>query len=163
MGFAKAKYVIAVCDSCGPDWWLGRFDTAPAFESKATARKELVDTFEWQIKRRIDGTFHMACGACANTADCVRYGHDWAPPDVFNSSRPGVVDEPIPPFCRRCSKVRSDPAPPHLHPESMDADLPADQELLLTAIEASDFPETDCADDDAYHLAMRDLQRKIGN
>lgn len=130
MALEKTTYVVAVCDSCGPDWWDdGETDYAPLFITAQAARQNLAANYEWRITRQIDGRLRMICSACANAEDCDRYGHDWG----ANTARSTV--------CRRCSYFPHADNPPAGHPESMTAELPADQEEALAALDAELFPE----------------------
>ncbi|HEY0936019.1 MAG TPA: hypothetical protein VGD91_20040 [Trebonia sp.] len=125
MSLDKVTYLVAVCDSCGPDWWIGLADNAPVFLTREQARTRVVADYEWRIQRQLDGRFRMICATCADTEDCRDYGHTWPDPDP---------DDAVP-LCRRCH-TRLDNQPPAGHPDTM-TPLPADQEALLATLDAT--------------------------
>jgi hypothetical protein len=137
MAFEQATIVYAICDECGPDWWIVNLDLdgRPWWTSTAAAREQLAGIFGWSITGRGRRT-RMLCDACTSKADCQRHGHDWryTPPTHWNGCtlRPSYD-------CQRCGTTRSAVLPPG-HPESLDLELPQEQEEMLAALDAELFP-----------------------
>lgn len=135
MSLEKTVLFAAVCDGCGPDWWIGTAETAPLFASRTIALDALRDEYEWLIERQVDGTHSMVCEACAGKQECARYGHKW-----FRASAddPRRIDPAID-MCSRCNIIRRDDDPPPGHPDSMTAVLSdADEEWLAEMDELLD-------------------------
>lgn len=135
MSLEKTVLFAAVCDGCGPDWWIGTAETAPLFASRTQALEQLRDEYEWLIERQIDSTHSMVCEACAGKQECARYGHD---PYRASADDPRRID-PALYMCRRCDAVIRDDEPPAGHPDSMTAVLSdADEERLAEMDELLD-------------------------
>jgi hypothetical protein len=132
MSLEKTVLFAAVCDGCGPDWWIGLAETAPLFASRTQALEQLRDEYEWLIERQVDGTHHTICEACAGKQECARYGHKW-----FRASAddPRRID-PVIDMCSRCNIIRRDDAPPPGHPDSMTRELSDAEEEYLAALDA---------------------------
>ena len=141
MSFEKTTCVLVICDGCGPDWWEDSDAMQPHFISAQAARKQLTEE-GWRFTRQIDESLSMLCPECAGKQDCEERGHDWFRASADDERRL----DPAVHLCSRCNKVRRDDEPPAGHPDSMDVELPAEQEALLAEIEAAVFPE----DDDAF-------------
>jgi hypothetical protein len=137
MGFEKAGIVYAVCDGCEPDWWIVNLDLdgRPWWSSTQAAREQLAGIFGWSITGRRGRRTTMLCDACTSKADCKEHGHDgrYTPPTHWNGRtlRPSYD-------CQRCGATRSTVLPPG-HPESIDLELPHDQEEMLAALDAELF------------------------
>lgn len=153
MSFDKQYCFIAICDGCGPACW--ETEIAPHFASEAEARRELAAQYEWRIERELTGRFRMLCGRCADKQDCARYGCDTyvaeVDPDAETQKR-WEQDHPFPiVMCRRCLRVIRDDAPTGAdHPDSMDKDLPVEQEALLAELDRLTWP----ADTDTSAAAL---------
>jgi hypothetical protein len=145
--FDRVTCWVPSCDSCGPDWWNSDIVLTgpPHFHSKPSGQRELVDTYGWQITRRIDGTKQMLCAACADKADCDELGHDWRPADLDHGAEQQArwdVEHAVPVvLCARCGRVRRDFPPPPGHPETMTAEVSDADEEFLAALDAELFPE----------------------
>jgi hypothetical protein len=137
MAFRKISYLIPSCDGCGLAWSF--FDPAcaegipPHFASRAAALEQLPHDYGWQVRHRRLGCTVMACRTCA-AAGVIPAGEfrrwllvmaGW----VRRLVPFGPVRRPLP------------PGPGPRHPESLTAQLPAEDEELLAAIEDENFPE----------------------
>jgi hypothetical protein len=137
MAFRKISYLIPSCDGCGLAWSF--FDSAcadgipPHFACRAAALEQLPRDYGWQVRPRRLGRPLMACRTCA-AAGVIPAGafRGW----LLAAS--GWVRRVVP-FgpVRRALPARPGPG----HPESLTAELPAEDEELLAAIEDENFPE----------------------
>jgi hypothetical protein len=137
MAFRKISYLIPACDGCGLAWSF--FDPAcadgipPHFASRTAALTQLSADYGWQIARTRMGPRLMACRRCAAAGVIpATAGRAWLLAVAERIRR-------LVPF----GPVRAS-LPPGLgpgHPESMTVALPADQENLLTALDAEIFPD----------------------
>ena len=138
MAFRKISYLIPSCDGCGLAWSF--FDPAcadgipPHFAGRAAALEQLPRDYGWQIKALRFGPRLMACRACA-AAGVIPAGafQGWLLVMAGGVRRLvpfGPVRRPLP------------PGPGPRHPESLTAQLPAEDEELLAAIEDENFPES---------------------
>jgi hypothetical protein len=138
MGFRKISYLNPSCDGCGLAWSF--FDPAcadgipPRFASRAAALEQLSRDYGWQVRLCRFGRPLMACRTCAAAgvipAGTVRGLLLVATGWVRRLVPFGPVRRPLPP----------DPGP--RHPESLTAELPAEDEELLAAIEDENFGES---------------------
>ena len=137
MAFRNICYLIPSCDGCGLAWSF--FDPAcaegipPHFTSRAAALEQLPRDYGWQIRARRLGRPLMACRTCA-AAEVI-------PDGAFRGwllVAAGWVRQFVPFGPVRRSLT---PSPGPRHPESLSAELPAEDEELLAAIEDEDFPE----------------------
>ncbi len=137
MAFRKISYLIPVCDGCGLAWSFGEpacpEGIPPHFTSRTTALHHLPAGYGWQVTRTRMAPRLMACRRCA-VAGVVpaTAGRAWV------LAVAGQIRRMVP-----FGRVRA-PLPPGLgagHPESMTTALPADQEGLLTALDAQIFPD----------------------
>jgi hypothetical protein len=137
MAFRKISYLVPSCDGCGLAWSF--FDPActegipPHFASRSVALEQLPRDYSWQVRSRRLGRPLMACRTCA-AAGVI-------PDGAFRGwllVAAGWVRRFVPfgPFRRPLP-----PGPGPRHPESLTAELPAEDEDLLTAIEDENFPE----------------------
>jgi len=137
MAFRKISYLIPSCDGCGLAWSF--FDPAcadgipPHFACRTAALEQLARDYGWQVRPRRLGRPLMACRTCA-AAGVVPAGvlRGWLVA-VSGWVRRVVPFGPV----RRRLPVRPGPG----HPESLTAELPAEDEELLAAIEDENFPE----------------------
>jgi hypothetical protein len=136
MAFRKVSYLVPSCDGCGLAWSF--FDPAcadgipPHFADRGAALEQLRCDYGWQVRSRRLGHPLMACRACA-AAGVIPAGalRGWllAVAGWVRRLVPfGPVRRPLP------------PGPGPLHPESLTADLPPEDEDLLAAIENENFP-----------------------
>jgi hypothetical protein len=138
MAFRKISYLVPSCDGCGLAWSF--FDPAcaegipPHFASKAAALEQLPTDYGWQVCPRRFGRPLMACRTCA-AAGVIPTG----PFGRFLLAAAGWLRRLVPfgPLRRPFPAV-----PGHGHPESLTAELPPEDEELLTAIEDENFPES---------------------
>ena len=137
MAFRKISYLIPACDGCGLAWSF--FDSAcadgipPHFAGRAAALEQLPRDYGWQIKALRFGPRLMACRACA-AAGVIPAGafRGWllAMAGWVRRLVPfGPIRRPLP------------PGPGPGHPESLTAELPAEDEELLAAVEDENFPD----------------------
>ena len=138
MAFHRISYLIPSCDGCGLAWSF--FDLAcaegipPHFASRAAALERLPRDYGWQVRPRRLGRPVMACRTCA-AAGVI-------PAGAFRRwllVMTGWVRRLVPfgPVCRPLP-----PRPGLRHPESLTAQLPAEDEELLAAIEDENFGES---------------------
>ncbi len=137
MACRKIAYLIPSCDSCGVAWSFG--DPAceqgipPHFVSRAAALTHLSADYGWQITRTRMGPRLMVCRRCAAAgvipATAAR---------AWLLAAAGRIRRLVPfgPVRRHLS-----PGLGPGHPESMTTVLPAEQERLLTELDAETFPE----------------------
>jgi hypothetical protein len=137
MAFRKVSYLIPSCDGCGLAWSFA--DPAcpdgipPHFVSKAAARAQLPADYGWQVAWISVGPGLMVCHRCAAAwVMPVTVGRAWL------LLAAGWIRRLVPfgPIRRRLP-----PGPGPGHPESMTAVLPAEQEDLLTELDAEIFPD----------------------
>jgi len=138
MAFRKVSYLIPSCDGCGLAWSF--FDPAcadgipPHFADRGAALEQLPRDYGWQVCSFRFGRPLMACRTCA-AAGVIPAGmfRGWllATAGWVRRLVPfGPVRRPLP------------PRPGRGHPESLTAELPAEDEELLAAIEDENFPES---------------------
>ena len=138
MAFRKVSYLIPSSDGCGLAWSF--FDPAcadgipPHFADRGAALEQLPRDYGWQVRSFPFGRPLMACRTCA-AAGVIPAGalRGWllvAAGLVRRLVPFGPVRRPLPP----------DPGP--RHPESLTAELPAEDEELLAAIEDENFGES---------------------
>jgi hypothetical protein len=137
MAFRKISYLIRVCDGCGLAWSFFHPACAdgipPHFAGRAAAMEQLSRCYGWQVRTRRFGPRLMACRACAaaglSPAGASR-GWLLAVTGWVRRLVPfGPVRRPLP------------PSPGPGHPESLTAELPAEDEEWLAAIEDENFRE----------------------
>jgi hypothetical protein len=71
MSLRIARYLIAVCDRCGPGWWASDpacGSTSPHFLSELCAMEQLAADYGWIIRHRIFGETVMTCRGCSRNA-----------------------------------------------------------------------------------------------
>lgn len=137
MAFRKISYLIPSCDSCGLAWSFGdpgcEDGIPPHFASRAAAFAQLPSGYGWQITRIGMSPQLMACRRCAAAGVIpATAARSWLLAVAGRIRR-------VVPFGR----IRP-PLPAGLgpgHPESMITSLPAEQEGLLTALDAEIFPD----------------------
>jgi hypothetical protein len=133
VAFRKISYLIPSCDGCGLAWSFGDPACAegipPHFASRAAAVAQLPADYGWQVTRLRLCPRLMACRRCAAAGVIpATAGPSWL---LAGAGR-----------IRRL--VPLGPVPAGLgpgHPESMTTVLPAEQERLLTELDAETFPE----------------------
>jgi hypothetical protein len=137
MAFRKISYLIPACDGCGLAWSFGdptcMDGIPPHFVSRAAALTQLPADYGWQITRTRMGPRMMACRHCAAAGIIPA-----TPGRAWLLALAGQIRRWVP-----FGRARA-PLPPGLgpgHPESMTAALPAEQEGLLTALDAQAFPD----------------------
>lgn len=135
MAFQKISYLIPSCDGCGLAWSFS--DPAcpdgipPHFVSRAAALTQLPADYGWQVMRLRRGPRLMTCRRCA-AAGVI-------PSTTFRAWRLAAAGwiRRLVPF----GPIRR-PLPPGIgvgHPESMTADLPAEQERVLRELDTEFF------------------------
>jgi hypothetical protein len=136
VAFRKISYPIPSCDSCGLAWSFG--DPActegilPHFASRAAAVAQLPADYGWRVTRLRLSPRLMACRRCVAAGVIpAGAGRVWllAAGRMRRLVPPGPVRRPVP--------AGLGPG----HPESMTTVLPAEQERLLTELDAETFPE----------------------
>ena len=137
MAFRKISYLIPCCDGCGLAWSFGDPACAdgipPHFATRAAALVRLPGDYGWQVTRLRWCPRLMACRRCAAAGVIpATAGRAWL------LAAAGRIRRFVP-----FGPVRR-PAPAGLgpgHPESMTTVLPAEQEGLLTELDAEIFPD----------------------
>jgi hypothetical protein len=136
MAFRKISYLIPSCDGCGLAWSF--FDPAcaggipPHFASRAAALEQLPRAYGWQVRSCRLGRPLMACRTCGCRGDPGGGVPGVAAGRGGRGAAAGAVRPGPPPL---------PPGPGPRHPESLTAQLPAEDEELLAAIEDENFPE----------------------
>jgi hypothetical protein len=137
VAFRKISYLIPSCDGCGLAWSFGDPVCAegipPHFASRAAGVAQLPADYGWQVTRLRLCPRLMACRLCV-AAGVIPAGAA----RVWLLAAAGRIRRLVP-----LGPVRR-PVPAALgpgHPESMTTVLPAEQERLLTELDAETFPE----------------------
>jgi hypothetical protein len=137
MAFRTISYLIPACDGCGLAWSFCDPACAdgipPHFASRAAALGQLRADYCWQITPRRLGRPLMVCRRCT-AAGVIRgtAGRAWL------LAAAGWVRRLVP-FGPVCRPILASLAAGH--PESMTAGLLPEQEDLLTALDAENFPD----------------------
>ena len=140
MSLRIARYVIAICDRCGPGWWAK--DPAcgavtPHFLSELCAREQLAADYGWVIRHRLLRDPVMTCRSCSRQAPAQQDG--WLDRIEQWLARLLGADEPAEAQPAEAAACRM---PPPSHPETGGgAVLTAEQEELLAELDASLFPD----------------------
>jgi hypothetical protein len=137
VAFRKISYLIPSCDGCGLAWSFGDPACAegipPHFASRAAAVAQLPADYGWQVTRLWLCPRLMACRRCVAAGVIpATAGRVWllaAAGRIRRLLPLGPVPRPVP-----AGLGPGDPEP-------MTAVLPAEQEHLLTELDAEIFPE----------------------
>lgn len=137
MAFRKISYLIASCDGCGLAWSFADPACAegipPHFASRAAAVAHLPADYDWQVTRLRLCPRLMFCRRCAAAGVMpATAGRAWLLAAAGRIRR----FVPLGPVRRPMSAGLGAG-----HPESINAVLPADEEGLLTVLDAEIFPE----------------------